>query len=458
MVSDTIAAISTSLGNAGISIVRLSGDKAIEVADKVIKLKNNKKISECKSHTIKYGHVFDANQIIDEVLVSIMKAPNTFTRDDVIEINCHGGIVPTKKILELILENGARIAEPGEFTKRAFLNGRIDLSQAESIIDIIHSKTEISLKNAVSHLSGHLSTKIGELRKEILALIAYGEVCIDYPEDDLEEKTTEEINDIIKNIDNEIDKFIKSAESGKILKEGINTVIVGKPNVGKSSLLNELLKEKRAIVTDIPGTTRDIIEEYVNINGIPLKIIDTAGIRNTEDVVEKIGVEKSKEYIEKADLVFMVLDASTELSSEDIEILTLIDNKNTIVILNKVDLEIKIDKKEIEKHAGKNHIVEISVLKQEGIHKIEEIIKEMFFEGKISNSDELVITNTRHKNALVNAKKSINEVISTINNNMPIDCVVIDLKKTYEYLGEIIGESIDEDIIDKIFKEFCLGK
>ncbi|MCT4612978.1 MAG: tRNA uridine-5-carboxymethylaminomethyl(34) synthesis GTPase MnmE [Clostridia bacterium] len=456
--TDTIAAISTALGG-GIAIVRISGDKSFDVIEKIFK--SNKDIKKIESNSIVYGYIVDpkTGETVDEVLVSFLKGPNTYTKEDIIEINTHGGAIPTRKVLETIINNGARLAEPGEFTKRAFLNGRIDLSQAEAIMDIIMSKTDLSLKNAVSHLSGSLSDKIKGMRNEILHLIANIEVSIDYPEHDMEDINFENVKTKCIEIDSELNKFIENAETGRIMKEGIRTVIVGKPNVGKSSLLNEILKENRAIVTDIEGTTRDTLEEFVNVRGIPLHIIDTAGIRDTEDVVEKIGVEKSKDIVESADLVLLVLDASKCISKEDKEIIEIVKDKNTIVILNKSDLERKIDLECINIKDLSEHLIETSMLDKTGIDKLENLIKDMFFEGKIEDSSEAIyVTNMRHKKSLVDAKQSVKEVIMTINNNMPEDLMAIDLKNAYEKLGEITGDTVSEDIIDTIFSEFCLGK
>lgn len=460
MLFDTIAAISTPIGTGGIGIVRISGKEAISITDKIFKNKKNKALSLIKTHTINYGYIYDPenDEIYDEVLVMLMKAPNTFTKEDVVEINCHGGLIVIKKVLELILKYGARIAEPGEFTKRAFLNGRIDLSQAEAVIDIINAKTELSLKSSVHQLEGNISKEIRPLREELLKLIAHIEASIDYPEYDIEDLSTNIIKDSTESLMLRVDKILETADSGRIIKEGIETVIVGKPNVGKSSLMNTLLKEQRAIVTDIPGTTRDVIQEYVNIEGIPLKIIDTAGIRQTSDVVEKLGVERSKELIEHADLVIMMLDASRKISEEDIQILDLVKDKKTIVILNKTDLNREINLDDIEEKLEQYKIIDMSIKDKTGINELEKVLKDMFFNGNINIDNDIYITSVRHKDSLLKAKESLMHVIESIEVGMPEDCYSIDLKNCYEFLGQITGDSLSESIIDKIFSEFCLGK
>ena len=460
MINDTIASISTPIGSGGIGIVRVSGNQAIEIMDRIFKGKSNKKLIDVKSHTINYGYIFDYNNstIIDEVLVMLMKAPSTFTREDVVEINCHGGVIVIQKVLELILKNGARLAEPGEFTKRAFLNGRIDLSQAEAVIDIINAKTDLSLQSSVSQLEGKLSEKVNQLRDELLEMIAHIEASIDYPEYDIENLTFNKIRKESKRLKVEIETLLETADTGKIIKEGLETVIVGKPNVGKSSLMNVLVRNQRAIVTDVPGTTRDIIEEYVNIAGIPLKIIDTAGIRETENFVEKIGVEKSKEVIDKADLIIMMLDGSSPLTEEDKSIINLIQNKKAILLINKTDLDLKLDIELLKNYVDDNSIINISAKEKIGINLIEKYIKDMFLKGTINMKDDIFITNVRHKNALFEAKNSLNDVLATIDMGLPEDCLSIDLQSCYDYLGEVIGQSLDESIIDKMFSQFCLGK
>lgn len=460
MKDNTIAAISTAMGTGGIAIIRVVGEDAFNIVDKIFKFKNkSKNFNNIDTHTINYGYIYDEDEFIDEVLVSIMKAPNTFTKEDTVEINCHGGIIPTKKILELVLKMGARLAEPGEFTKRAFLNGRIDLSQAESVMDIINSKTEISLKNAVSQLQGNLSEEIDEIREIIVEIIANLEVSIDYPEEeDIDNVNYKEVQQKLNKVNKKIKELIETADTGKILKKGIKTAIVGRPNVGKSSLMNQLLKENRAIVTEIAGTTRDTLEEEINLKGIPLTIIDTAGIRDTEDIVEKIGVDRSKEYINKADLIFVVLDASEKLKKEDIEILKRVKDRNTIAVINKIDLDKKICHTDVSEYIKSDRIVEISALKKKGIGNLENMLKEMFFDGKITFDQNIIITNSRHKNCLIKAKKDINEALKGIENNLEEDFLVIDLKNAYSNLGEIIGKSINDNIINEIFERFCLGK
>lgn len=455
---DTIAAISTAVGSSGISIIRVSGDKALEIVDKIFVSKNNKSIKDMNSYTMRYGTIvsLEDRSLIDEVIVSYMKGPKSFTAEDVVEINCHGGAYPTKSVLEEVLKSGARIAEPGEFSKRAFLNGRVDLSQAEAIMDIINSKTEISMKSAVEQSKGRISSEITKLREKLLEMIAHIEATVDYPEDDLEEMTGQKVSDEVKGVLDEINGLIDTADEGKILREGLSTVIVGKPNVGKSSLLNLLLKEKRAIVTDIPGTTRDVIEEYLNISGVPIKIVDTAGIRETNDEVEKIGVEKSKEKIGDADLIIFMVDSSRGIDDEDIEIINQIKNKKYIVLLNKSDLNTEMDKKYLE-YLDEEYIVKFSTKTGEGLNTLKNLIKELFFKGDI-NSKELIITNSRHKEALIKTKKSCESALDALKNTDAIDLASIDIRNAWTYLGEITGDTLEEDLIDKIFKNFCLGK
>lgn len=454
---DTIGAISTSIGEGGIAIVRISGDKAKDVVDKIFQAKNGKSIKDMKSYTMKYGYIIDENNNhIDEVIVSFMKGPRSFTAEDTIEINCHGGVVATNKVLEQVIKQGVRLAEPGEFTKRAFLNGRIDLSQAEAVIDIINAKTDLSMKSALMQSEGAISKEIQELRGKLLSTIAHIEATVDYPEDDLEEVTAEMAIKDLEVIKKEIKEFIETAEEGKILREGLSTVIVGKPNVGKSSLLNALTKENRAIVTDIPGTTRDVIEEYINISGIPIKIIDTAGIRETDDVVEKIGVERSRAKINDADLIILILDSSDDLSEEDKEIINHISNKKYMILLNKSDLNSKITQGNLENINCKN-IYSISAKTGEGIDKVRTAIKDMFFKGEISTNN-IIITNTRHKEALLRAYECVESAIDTLNHTFAIDLASIDIRNAWTFLGEITGDSLEENIIDKIFKDFCLGK
>ena len=433
-IDDTIAAIATAPGEGGIGIIRISGDRSLEVAEQIFRSKSNKTIKEYNPRTLIYGNIVDEDKIIDEVLVAYMKGPNSYTAEDVIEINCHGGFISVKKILELILSKDVRLADEGEFTKRAFLNGRIDLSQAEAIIDVIKSKTDVAHEVAQSHLEGALAKKIKELRMSITEVLAHLTVSIDFSEEDVEEITYNTLKEKSEEIRKEIKKLYDTAESGKILRDGLKTVIVGKPNVGKSSLLNSILGENRAIVTDIAGTTRDVIEEFVNIKGIPLKIVDTAGIRETENVVEKIGVEKSKEYLNLADLVIMVLDSSRKLDCEDIEILENLKNKKSIVLLNKTDLENKIEIDKVKEYIDEYNIIKISALRHEGIEQLQEKIEDMVYGGDVKNSSNLMITNSRHKDALLKAYEAINDAISAIEQYMPYDFIEVDFKNIWDYL------------------------
>lgn len=455
---DTITAISTAIGEGGISIIRVSGERALQVVGRIFKGKNAKGLDTMGTYTMRHGHIVElgGDDVIDEVIVSYMKGPRSFTAEDTVEINCHGGIVATNKVLENVIKAGARMAEPGEFTKRAFLNGRIDLSQAEAVIDIIRAKTELSMKSAVLQAGGNLSAAVRELREKLIALIAHIEATVDYPEDDLEEITGIQVAARLKEIVAEIGKALESAEEGKILREGLSTVIVGKPNVGKSSLLNTLLKENRAIVTDIPGTTRDVIEEYISIKGIPVKIVDTAGIRETEDVVEKIGVEKSIEKIEEADLIILILDSSSELTDEDRDIISFIKGKKYIVLLNKSDLNEKINIKEIDELESE-YVISTSVTQGFGIDQLKEAIVKLFFHGEIK-SNELVITNMRHKEAMMAANSSCLQAIEALSSTSAIDLASIDIRNAWYSLGQITGDTMEENIIDKIFSEFCLGK
>lgn len=460
MFDDTIAAISTPMGTGGIGIIRVSGNNAFDIVQKIFLSGKNKSVQNNSNHKILYGNIIeqDSKKIIDECLLMIMAAPSTYTKENIVEINCHGGILSVQKVLQEVLKAGARLAEPGEFTKRAFLNGRIDLTQAEAVIDIINSRTEAFHNSALNQLEGILSTKVKQYRDELLELIAHIEAAIDYPEHDIEDMTFKTIENKTKKLIKNIDYLIDTCDTGKIIREGIKTAIIGKPNVGKSSLLNTLVKEQRAIVTDIAGTTRDILEEYINLNGIALKIIDTAGIRQTEDIIEKIGVEKSKEVAQKADLILVILDNSRPIEQEDIKILELIKNKKYLLIINKTDLPTKLDCSILYEYVDKQNILELSVKDNQGIDNLEKHIKDMFFAGNININDDIYITNVRHKDALIRAKNSLQEVINTINLGMPEDCMSIDLQKAYQILGEIIGQSLDEDIIDKIFSQFCLGK
>ena len=456
---DNIAAIVTAIGAAGVGIIRISGPEAIQIAAKIYKGKND--LNTVASHRIIYGHVYDYknNKTIDEALFLIMKEPSSFTGENVVEIQCHGGIVPVKQVLDLVLRNGARLAEPGEFSKRAFLNGKLDLAQAEAIMDIVNAKTDKSLESAVNQLQGNLSSYIKDFRDELLELIAYIEADIDFPEDDIERLSPEEQEKRITDLIKKISEIIDTQKRGKIIREGLNLVIVGKPNVGKSSLLNALIRENKAIVTDIPGTTRDVIEDFINLNGIPIKVIDTAGIRETADVVEKIGVEKSKEYIKKADLVLFILDMASGITDEDRIILNNLEESKTIIVINKIDLENNLENlDEIKKQINDKPLLKVSVKENIGLKELEDYIIEMFFQGKIDISNEIIITNARHLRALELASDHLVGAYNTIHERLPGDFIVIDLRSAWEYLGEITGETLEEDIIDKIFSQFCLGK
>ncbi len=458
---DTIAAISTPMGEGAIAIVRMSGPDSFTIADKVFKSIGNKKIREVASHTIHYGHIIDptTNETVEEVMVSVMKGPKTFTKEDVIEINCHGGMASVNRLLQLLVTNGARLAEPGEFTKRAFLNGRIDLSQAEAVMDLIRAKTDKAMNVALGQMEGRLSKLIRTLRQEILETLAQVEVNIDYPEyDDVEEMTHQLMMDKSRFVQGEIKKLLQTSQQGKILREGLSTVIVGRPNVGKSSLLNSLVQDNKAIVTDIPGTTRDVIEEYVNVRGVPLRLLDTAGIRETEDIVERIGVEKSRKVLKEADLILLVLNYSDDLTEEDIKLFKAVEGMDYIVIVNKTDLPQKIDMDRIKELSANQKMVTTSLLQDKGINQLEEAISSLFFEGVIEASDMTYVSNTRHISLLNQALQSINEAISGVEMGTPIDIVQIDLTRTWELLGEIIGDSVHESLIDQLFSQFCLGK
>ena len=455
---DTIAAIATGTTNAGISIIRISGSEAISVADAVfVSKKGKKKLAEQKSHTLHYGVMMDGDIMLDEVLVSVMKAPNTYTTEDIVEINCHGGMIVTKKILELVLEKGARLAEPGEFTKRAFLNGRIDLSQAEAVIDLIHATNEQAVKNSVRQLNGNLCRKVKEIRDSVLRDTAFIEAALDDPEHISLDRFTDTLQEHTEQNLKEIRTLLKNAEDGKIIKEGIRTVILGKPNAGKSTLMNVLVGEERAIVTDIPGTTRDILEEMIQVKGIVLRIIDTAGIRHTQDTVEKIGVERAKNEAEGADFVIYVADASRELDENDEAVISMIQEKKAVVLLNKSDLSMKLSKEELEKKTGKQVFL-ISAKEETGMDAFAEAVEAMFYQGLIDKKEEVFITNLRHKQALLEAKESLDKVLESLALDMPEDFYSIDLMNAYQMLGEIIGEAVDEDLVDTIFKEFCMGK
>ncbi|WP_338128594.1 tRNA uridine-5-carboxymethylaminomethyl(34) synthesis GTPase MnmE [Bacillus infantis] len=458
---DTIAAISTPMGEGAIAIVRLSGDEAFSIADKLYRGVGGKRISDAASHTIHYGHIIDpkTGQVAEEVMVSVMKGPKTFTREDVVEINCHGGIVSVNRVLQLVLNHGARLAEPGEFTKRAFLNGRIDLSQAEAVMDLIRAKTDRAMNVALGQMEGRLSKLVKRLRQEILETLAHIEVNIDYPEyDDVEEMTHQLLLEKAGFVKGEIEKLLKTSEQGKILREGLSTVIVGRPNVGKSSLLNSLVHENKAIVTDIPGTTRDVIEEYVNVRGVPLRLLDTAGIRETEDIVERIGVERSRQVLKEADLILLVVNYSDELTQEDENLFKVVEDMDVIVIVNKTDLPQQIDMERVRELAAGHRLVTTSLLEDQGVDELEESISSLFFAGSIEAGDMTYVSNTRHIALLNQALNSIEEALNGVDFGTPIDIIQIDLTRTWELLGEIIGESVHDSLIDQLFSQFCLGK
>jgi tRNA modification GTPase len=458
---DTIAAISTPSGEGAIAIVRLSGEDAVKIADKIFKSVKGKRLAESVTHTIHYGHLIDPHeeQVVEEVMVSVMRGPKTFTKEDVIEINCHGGIVSVKRVLQLVLTNGARLAEPGEFTKRAFLNGRIDLSQAEAVMDLIRAKTDRAMNVALGQMEGRLSKLIRKLRQEILETLAHVEVNIDYPEyDDVEEMTHKVLREKASFVREELKKLLQTSQQGKILREGLSTVIIGRPNVGKSSLLNSLVHENKAIVTDIPGTTRDVIEEYVNVRGVPLRLLDTAGIRETEDIVERIGVERSRQVLKEADLILLVLNSADPLTIEDENLFKAVEGMDVIVIANKTDLPQKMDMDRVKELSGDHKLVTTSLLEDQGIDELEEAISSLFFSGTIEAGDLTYVSNTRHIALLTQAFQAIEEVIEGIEMGTPIDIVQIDLTRSWEFLGEIIGDSVHESLIDQLFSQFCLGK
>lgn len=457
---DTIAAISTPPGEGAISIVRLSGDQAVALADKVYSC-GKKSLLEVPSHTIHYGHIVDPKneQLVDEVMVSVMLAPKTFTREDVVEINCHGGIVVVNQILQLLLREGARLAEPGEFTKRAFLNGRVDLSQAEAVMDLIRAKTDKAMGLALNQLDGNLSALIRSLRQEILETLAQVEVNIDYPEyDDVEELTTKLLLEKATMIQERIQALLATSKQGKVLREGLSTAIIGRPNVGKSSLLNHLLREEKAIVTDIAGTTRDVIEEYVNVRGVPLKLIDTAGIRETEDVVERIGVERSRKALAESDLILLVLNQSEPLTSEDEQLLEATKGLKRIILLNKTDLPPKLETEKLEQWVENEPVFAVSVTKNDGLDRLETAISDLFFGGQTGERDATYVSNTRHIALLEKVAISLEEVIEGIAAGMPVDLVQIDMTRCWDYLGEVVGDSVQDELITQLFSQFCLGK
>lgn len=454
----TIAAISTAMSASGIGIVRISGEDAMNVISRIYRSKNGKKnIKEVKTHTIHYGYICDGEEMVDEVLVMVMRGPKTYTGEDTVEIDCHGGVFAMKRVLETVLKNGAQVAEPGEFTKRAFLNGRLDLSQAEAVMDVIQAKSDIALKSSVEQLKGSVLRVIREIRAKLLHHIAYIETALDDPEHFDLEGYPDELMEVVKEEAEEVKKLLKSADDGKMIQEGIRTVILGKPNAGKSSLLNFLVGEDRAIVTEIAGTTRDTLEEYISLHGISLRIIDTAGIRETEDIVEKIGVEKARQMAEKADLILYVVDSSKPLDKNDEEIMELLHGRKSIIIYNKTDLTPVVSPQHLEEKTGKQ-VIPVSVVEGSGIENLETAIKEMFFRGEISFNDEVYITNARHKTALEEAERSLNMVMESIEAGMPEDFFSIDLMGAYESLGKIMGESLGEDLVNEIFSKFCVGK
>lgn len=454
----TIAAISTAMSESGIGIIRVSGPEAVEIVSRIYRSKGGKKdINKVPTHTIHYGYIYDGEELIDEVLVMVMRAPRTFTGEDTVEIDCHGGVYAMKRVLETVLKNGGKAASPGEFTKRAFLNGKMDLSQAEAVMDVIQAKNEYALKSSVEQLKGSVQKAVKDIRKDLIYHIAYIESALDDPEHISLEGYAQELLGIVEKSQKEIDHLLKSASDGKIIKEGIRTVILGKPNAGKSSLLNVLVGENRAIVTDIEGTTRDILEEYINLHGISLRMIDTAGIRETEDVVEKIGVNRARDMAKEADLILYVVDSSRPLDENDEEIISMLDSRKAIVLYNKTDLEPKVDMETLKNRVNRP-VISVSAKEETGIRELEKEIKNMFFSGEISFNDEVYITNARHKEALMEAADSLGLVKNSIEMDMPEDFFSIDLMNAYESLGRIIGESVGEDLVNEIFSKFCMGK
>ncbi|RAP26222.1 hypothetical protein C2W64_02054 [Brevibacillus laterosporus] len=455
---DTIAGVATPMGEGGIAVIRVSGDDALTIVDKIYRGKNQ--LSTVDSHTIHYGALIDpsVNEQVEEVLVSVMRAPRTFTREDVVEINCHGGLISVEKVLDLVLEHGARLAEPGEFTKRAFLNGRIDLSQAEAVIDLIRAKTDKALKVALSQVEGKLSKLIKGLRQELIEAMAHIEVTLDYPEHDVEEFTQNFLLGKCEDVKQQVARLLQTAKQGKILREGLSTAIIGKPNVGKSSLLNSFVQEDKAIVTEIAGTTRDVIEEYVNVRGVPLRLIDTAGIRETDDIVEKIGVEKSRQLLQQVDLVLLMVNYNEFLHDDDLAIFEASKGLQVIIIINKTDLPQKLELDKVKEAFPDAPLVLTSVKEEKGIDQLEQAIAHLFFTGRVQQEDMTYVSNARHINLLRQAEQAMEDAIDGIHQQMPVDMVQIDIKKAWELLGEVIGESVGEDLIDQIFSQFCLGK
>ena len=455
---DTIAAISSAPGEGGIGIIRISGEDALSISQGIFRAKSGKNIDQYSPRTMVYGNIFSGDDVVDEALVVYMKGPNSYTKEDVVEINCHGGYVSLKRILQLVLKGGARISEPGEFTKRAFLNGRLDLSQAEAVMDVIRARTESSHKEAQKQLEGSLSGSIKDLRMKVSEILAHVTVSLDFPEEDIEEITMGVLREKTQGLVGDMEELQRTSQTGKILRDGLKTVIVGKPNVGKSSLLNAMLKEARAIVTDIAGTTRDIIEEFISIRGIPLKLIDTAGIRDTHDIVERMGVERTKSIFEQADLIILVIDSSVPLSKEDIEIMDMAKGRNCIVLINKIDLVPAVSEEEIRQHMSDKKIIRVSALESRGTEDIEDEIESMVYSGEVTQNSNVMLTNVRHIDALQKAIDSAKECLNGIDSGVPLDFVEIDLRNVWDYLGAITGETVSEDLLDVIFSQFCIGK
>lgn len=458
---DTIAAISTPMGEGAIAIVRISGDEAVQIADRLFRAPSEKRLAEAPSHTIHYGHLVDPStgETVEEIMVSLMKAPKTFTREDVVELNCHGGLVSVNRVLRLVLQFGARLAEPGEFTKRAFLNGRIDLSQSEAVMDLIRAKTDRAMNVALNQMEGKLSRLINELRQALLETLAQVEVNIDYPEyDDVEEMTIPLMIEKGQWVKSEIERLLATSSQGRILREGLSTVIIGRPNVGKSSLLNNLVQENKAIVTDIAGTTRDIIEEYVNVKGVPLKLVDTAGIRETEDLVERLGVERSRQVLKDADLVVLLLNGSEKITIEDERLLKTIRTMDAIIVVNKTDLPQQLDRSYVQQLVGDKRIITTSILQDEGVEELEQTIADMFFGGGVESQDPTYVSNERHIALLHQAKTSIEDAVTAAEARVPIDMIQIDITRTWELLGEIVGDTVQDSLITELFSKFCLGK
>lgn len=458
METDTIAAISTPSGEGAIAIVRLSGDEALDIAEHVYKGK--KSLHDVETHTIHYGHIIDPadGSVIEESMISVLRAPKTFTREDIVEINCHGGLVSVNRVLDNVLSQGARLAEPGEFTKRAFLNGRIDLTQAEGVMDLIRAKTDRAMQSALKQVEGRLSERIRKLRQKLLETVANVEVNIDYPEFDADVVTTNVLKENVAFVGEEIDQLLVTARQGKIMREGLGTAIIGRPNVGKSSLMNNLVHENKAIVTEVPGTTRDVLEEYVNVRGVPLRLIDTAGIRETEDIVEKIGVERSRQVLQEAELILLVINSAEPLSDEDRALFQAVQGMNVIVIMNKTDLPKQVDEEELRGYTSGRPIIAASFLNDEGIDSLEEAIAHLFFDEGVEAADMNYLSNARHIGLLNQAKRSVNDALEAVEMGVPVDMVQIDITRAWEQLGEIVGENVHDGLIDQLFAQFCLGK